>query len=242
MALWSRAQFESGPLWFAAALLVMTLLVTPMVPWLKQQSPFPTNTRMWVAALLVGVCAFLIRLVWPVGKGWWLGWQLAYFPSYLVLFTVGVLGASSRWWVEVPIQSERTWVRVMRRVVWSFPMMAVAGSQFEWLGGPATGGWNMQAAVYAFWEPLVAWGVILTLLRWAQQRFEHPTPFYQMIGRSAFTVYGIHPPIVVAVGLVLHGWGMPVLLKFFFSAALSMVICLAVAKPILRWSLLPVQR
>ncbi len=242
IALWSRAQFESGPLWFAAALLVMTFLVTPIVPWLKQQSPFPTTTRMWVAALLVGLCAFLIRLVWPVGKGWWMGWQLAYFPSYLVLFAAGVVGASSRWWVEVPIQSARTWARVMRRVVWTFPVIALAGSQFEWLGGSATGGWNVQAGVYAFWEPMVAWGVILTLLRWARHRFAHPTPFYQMIGRSAFTVYFIHSPIVVAVGLLLHGWEIPVLFKFFFSAALSMAMSLILAKLLLRWSLWPLKK
>jgi peptidoglycan/LPS O-acetylase OafA/YrhL len=242
MALWSRAQFESGPLWFVAALLVMTLLVTPIVSWFKQPSPFPTNTHMCVAALLVGVCAFLIRLVWPVGQSWWIGWQLAYFPSYLVLFTAGVVGASSRWWVEVPIQSERTWARVMRRVVWTFPLIAVAGSQFEWLGGSANGGWNVQAGVYAFWEPLVAWGVIMTLLRWAQQRFAHPTAFYQMIGRSAFTVYVIHSPIVVAVGLLLHGWEIPVLLKFFFSATLSMAISLILAKLLLRWSWWPLKK
>lgn len=237
MALWRRAQFESGPLWFAAALLVMTLLVTPAVSWFKDPSPFPTNTRMWVAALLVGISAFLIRLVWPVGQTWWTGWQLAYFPSYVVLFTAGVVGASSRWWMEVPIQSVRTWRGVMRRVVWTFPVIVLVSSHFEWLGGPATGGWNVQAALYAFWEPLVAWGVILRLLRWAQHRFAQPTPIDQAIGRSAFTVYFIHPPIVVAVGLVLQGWEIPILLKFVFSAAMSMAMCLTLAQLLLRWSM-----
>lgn len=100
-----------------------------------------------------------------------------------------------------------------------------------------TSGWNVQAAVYAFWEPLVAWGVILRLLRWAQHRFAQPTPIDQAMGRSAFTVYFIHPPIVVAVGLVLHGWEIPVLLIFFFSAAMSMAMCLTLAQLLLRWSM-----
>jgi len=237
MALWSRGQFESGPLWFAAALLVMTLIVTPAVSWLKYPRSFPTNTMMWIAALVVGVSAFLVRLSWPVGKTWWMGWQLGYFPSYVVLFIAGVAGAQSRWWVEVPIQSGRTWRRVMRCAVWTFPVIALASDRLAWLGGPAIGGWNVQAVVYAFWEPLVAWGIILSLLRWAQHRFAQPTPIYKMIGRTAFTIYFIHPPIVVAVGLVLHGWEIPVLFKFVFSAAMSMAMCLTLAQLLLRWSL-----
>ena len=91
MAPWSRGQFESGPLWFAAALLVMTLIVTPAVSRLKYSRAFPTNTMMWIAALVVGVSAFLVRLSWPVGKTWWIAWQLGYFPSYVVLFIAGVV-------------------------------------------------------------------------------------------------------------------------------------------------------
>jgi len=237
MAPWSRGQFESGPLWFAAALLVMTLIVTPAVSRLKYSRAFPTNTMMWIAALVVGVSAFLVRLSWPVGKTWWIAWQLGYFPSYVVLFIAGVAGAQSRWWVEVPIQSGRTWRRVMRCAVWTFPVIALASDRLAWLGGPAIGGWNMQAVVYAFWEPLVAWGIILSLLRWAQHRFAQPTPIYKMIGRSAFTIYFIHPPIVVAVGLALHGWEVSILLKFFLSAAMSMAMCLTLAQLLLRWSM-----
>ena len=33
------------------------------------------------------------------------------------------------------------------------------------------GGWNVQAATYALWEPLVAWGVILGLVHLFEQRF-----------------------------------------------------------------------
>jgi surface polysaccharide O-acyltransferase-like enzyme len=83
----------------------------------------------------------------------------------------------------------------------------------------------------------VAWGIILSLLRWAQHRFAQPTPIYKMIGRSAFTIYFIHPPIVVAVGLALHGWEVSILLKFFLSAAMSMAMCLTLAQLLLRWSM-----
>jgi len=80
-------------------------------------------------------------------------------------------------------------------------------------------------------------GVILRLLRWARHRFAQPTPIDQAIGRSAFTVYFIHPPIVVAVGLALHGWEVSVLLKFVFSAAMSMAMSLTLAQLLLRWSM-----
>eukprot|EP01034_Spumella_vulgaris_P030574 gene30574-37813_t len=113
MALWRQARFESGPLWFVAALWVMTCMITPFVPWLQRVRPFPSMAMMWVAALLVGASAFLIRLVWPVGQTWWIGWQLGYFPGYVLLFIAGVAGAQSRWWFDVPASSASTWRRVM---------------------------------------------------------------------------------------------------------------------------------
>lgn len=229
MALWRQARFESGPQWFVAALWVMTCMVTPFVPWLQRERPFPSTATMWGAALMVGASAFLIRLVWPVGQTWWMGWQLGYFPSYVLLFIAGVAGAQSRWWFDVPATSARTWRRVMRWAIWLFPLVAIAGSRIPGLAGPAVGGWNVQAFAYAFWEPLVAWGVLLRLLRWAPNRFACPTASFKAIGRSALTVYLIHPPIVVCVGVALHGWPAPALIKFVLSSCLSVLMCLAIS-------------
>ena len=40
-----------------------------------------------------------------------------------------------------------------------------------------SGGWNLQAAVYALWEPFLAWGVIMGLLHLATRRIrERPAP------------------------------------------------------------------
>jgi hypothetical protein len=43
-------------------------------------------------------------------------------------------------------------------------LVALSASHVSWLAGKAEGGWNLQAATYAFWEPFVAWGFILALL------------------------------------------------------------------------------
>jgi surface polysaccharide O-acyltransferase-like enzyme len=159
---------------------------------------------------------------------------LGYFPGYVLLFIAGVAGAKSRWWFDVPAPSASTWRRVMRWSVWLLPLVFIAGSLIPRLAGPAVGGWNVQAFVYAFWEPLVAWGVLLRLLRWAQQRFTSPSGAYKAIGQSAMTVYLIHAPIVVGLGLALHGLDWPVLLKFVVSAGLSVLICLICAQLLLR--------
>jgi hypothetical protein len=42
----------------------------------------------------------------------------------------------------------------------TFPLMPIAfvlGGHFLWLAGPQSGGWNVQVAVYALWEPFLAW-------------------------------------------------------------------------------------
>ena len=75
---------------------------------------------------------------------------------------------------------------------------------FGWQGR-AEGGLSVLAAVYAWWEPFLAWGLILRLLQRCRQRVATLGPLGRRMAQRAFAVFVIHPPVVVAVSLAWRG-------------------------------------
>ncbi len=238
LGLWRRGEFEKGPLWFAWALLIFAAATVALrsfgVPrtHAERRRRFPSNAALLAAALATGLAAFALRLRWPVGTEVW-GLQLGYFASYVVLFVAGCLGASSKLLEGLPTPQVRTW----RRVAWLslpiLPIVVLVGSSWG-LQGRAEGGWSVPALVYAFWEPLVAWGVILALLQRSQSRFRELGPMGTKLARRAFAIYAIHPPVVVAVALAWRNVPAPALVKFAVSASLATVLCYLVAGMLLK--------
>ena len=234
-----QGTFEKGPLWFAWALLIFAVaaalwhtLVRPRAPALTKRA-FPTNATLLAAALATGVVAFALRLQWPVGQEVW-GLQLGYFASYTLLFVAGCLAASPRWLEHWPGAQVRTWRRNAWITLPALPIIVLLGGRLLGIQGQPGGGWSIPALVYALWEPFVAWGVILALLKHAERRVAKPGPVSARLARRAFAIYAIHPPVVVALTLAWRGVAAPALLKFALSASLACVLCYLVAGLLLR--------
>lgn len=241
MRLWHHAEFEKGPLWFAWALLLFALAAVLWFAAMKQRvaagddvrTAFPSNAALLVAALATGAGAFALRLVWPVGREAF-GLQLGYFSSYIVLFAAGCMAARPRWLARLPAAQVRTW----RRIAWlafpTLPVIALAARHGGWRLGPVEGGWTVLAAFYAFWEPFVAWGVILGLLVWAQRRLASPGEVWRRLARRAYAIYAIHPLFVVGVALSWRAVAAPPVLKFAVTGTLACVLCYLAAGLLLK--------
>lgn len=235
-AVWLHAPFIPGPLWFAEALLVFS---AGYALWrhLAGAPPgtigSPSNRALALAALGTGAAAFLIRLAWPVGKEV-LALQFGYFASYVVLFAAGCIGAQARWLERIPPRQAVLWRRVALAALGVFPLLAAVAARTPALAGPPIGGFNPMAAVYAFWEPLVAWGVIMTLLVVFEARFARLDALWSALARRAYLVYIIHPPVLVGVSLALRGLVAPALLKFALAGALAIALCVLLAGLLLR--------
>ena len=234
-----QGAFETGPLWFAWALLIFAAAAAL---WHRlggrraranPRRAFPTDAALLVAALVTGVVAFALRLQWPVGQQVW-GLQLGYFASYTLLFVAGCLAASPRWLERWPEAQVRTWRRIAWLTLPTLPIIVLVGGRLLGIPGQPEGGWSIPALVYALWEPFVAWGVILALLKHVERRVAEPGPLSARLARRAFAIYAIHPPVVVAVTLAWRGVAAPALLKFALSASLACVLCYIVAGLLLR--------
>jgi len=232
--LMSEGVFINGPLWFAQALLMLAplaVLAGRLLPAPRRaaQRAFPTNATLLLAALATGLAALALRQLWPVGVNVW-GLQLGYFASYLLLFAAGCWAAQGRLLERVPAPQQRRWGLLS---LLALPVLPVALLLAKGAGSFA-GGWNAVAALYAFWEPLLAWGVILSLLRWFQQRFARLSTLGQKLVRRAYTIFIIHPPVLVGVALAWANVPAPALLKFTLTGLLSCWLCYLIAGALLR--------
>jgi fucose 4-O-acetylase-like acetyltransferase len=231
--LWHRHTFENGPLWFAQALLVFAVAAvacTRALPALRDRRtaladgarPWPSNYALALAAASTGVAAVALRHFWPVGINVW-GLQLGYFASYVVLFAFGFAAAGSRWLERVPTPHARLWKRV---AILAFPLLPAA--YFLSKAVPLLAGKPLDV-IYALWEPLVAWGVILALL----QRFTNDSrPFdrlRQRLGRRAYAMYIIHPPVLVGIALAWREVHAPQLTKFALTGSMTCIVCYLLA-------------
>lgn len=227
-ALWSgwldliRArEFGPGPLWFAEALLLFAagyLLWRRLrpVPAQARGAELPSFRALAVTALVLGLVNFVVRLAIPVGQEvLWL--QLGYFPCYIWLFAAGCAAARSQLLENITFAQARPWLLVAVGAWLTLPLVAI----FHGDAGSFSGGWNLNAFYYAFWDPFFACGVILGLLWFARVRLSRPTRLTALLAPNAFAAFIVHPPVAVAFSLLAAGWSLPALAKFAFVGALA---------------------
>ena len=95
----------TGPLWFAFALLVFSILyaVVRLIAdalqgparveaRVAQRPSAITHGKVIVVIFLIGLVTFLVRIVQPMGTSW-LNMQFCFFTQYVVLFLIGVQAA-----------------------------------------------------------------------------------------------------------------------------------------------------
>jgi len=234
-ALTGRLYFDIGPLWFAWALLIFSaayLLWRRVGGRAGLGNWSPSQRTLLLAALATGTGAFLLRLVVPVGQER-LSLQVGYFAGYTVLFAGGCALAGSRWLERIGSEQASRW-RLTTLIV--APLLFVYGIVASLvLGQPfdTAGGWTLPALAYAFWEPFVAWGIILgMLLRF--RRASHPAPRWQPWAAQAYAAYIVHPPLLVAIGLLAAGLPLPNLLKFVASGAVGVAASFLAARLLIK--------
>jgi glucan biosynthesis protein C len=209
-----------GPTWFLEALLVFSLAYA-LWRAIRRDAPPPVwrrlrGTEVAGVALAIAVTAFAVHLAFPVGSEQF-HLQLAMFPQYVILFSLGV-AAGRRGWLETltPALRRRCGLVGLLAAL-AFPAVLLAGGFFE--GGAAedrfAGGWHWQAAAGALLEGLLATCISL----WAVGHFRaHQERYFRPLIRSmappAYGAFIIHPPVLVGLALALQPLPVPAELKF----------------------------
>lgn len=237
--------FVIGPLWFAWALLLFS------AGWLAWRGlrnslpapaglvrvvaapprPVPGDAAWLLSALAVGAVALAIRQWVPVGENR-LGLQLGYFASYVFLFALGIASWQHRWLERIPPALARRWSRI---ALWTVPLLPLTAAATGALAGRAvdfSGGLGIAAVVYAFWEPVVAWGLIARLLVRFQR--DAPPPWWNRWNGAAYGAFVLHAPLITGLAVAIAGWPLPPALKFVIVLVAGTVLSFGLAAALRR--------
>ncbi|MCY7296392.1 acyltransferase family protein [Alteromonas sp. a30] len=229
----TRMEFEPGPLWFVQALLILTFAFGMIYRYfpnkVKSFSAVPRFPVIAAALIGIGFVTFIVRLFIPVGQT--VAWlQLGYFPLYILLFIFGILAYPNQIVSTLTRNNVIPWVAISIVFICVLPFAMLYG-----VGeGAFEGGVNLNALFYALWEPFSACGIILGLLYVFNKKLNLPTKIGRFLSPLAYCIYIIHPPVVVAISLLLSDWVEIPLLKILANSGMSILACILVSYLILK--------
>ncbi|MEV0143680.1 MULTISPECIES: acyltransferase [unclassified Nonomuraea] len=224
--------WDPGPMWFAEMLIVFALAYTL---WRRRrggrddgpedgsgepapQSPPDVRTLALFAAGLAAA-TFLWRLAVPTGTYVpFLGLPSPdYLPQYVAMFAAGAVAFRRGWFESLPRRTGRL----------GFVVAAVALAVPLPLSAITTGA--LSSAATAVWQSFFAVGLIAGLVVLFRERFDGQGPFGRFLSAHAYTVYVVHPIVLVGVAVALRGLEAAAVVKFALVTAVSLPLCWGLA-------------
>jgi fucose 4-O-acetylase-like acetyltransferase len=237
--------WEVGPLWFVAALLLFSfvyvlwrLLARPAVPPTPSEDTAPSNLAIAALALAMGLLTFAVRIWLPVG---WalepLGFQFPHFVQYIALFIVGLLAYRRNWLSGLSDDQGRVWLRAILVLVLLFFVLFITGGALQGDLDPYRGGLRWQSFAYAIWEQFMGMAMVVTLLVWFRNRFDHQGPLAQKLSTAAYATYVFHEPVIILLALALLDIRLDQGLKWVLVAPLAVSLSFLVGHIVKRMPL-----
>ncbi len=235
---------SSGPLWFAVALLVFSVvyaamrLVADLLRGAASRKPAVTPRTFTARAINIGVAcvialialiAFLVRLVQPLGTSV-MNMQLGYFSSYVVLFVAGLWAGRNALLAAIPTKVGRTWLWVSIGVglpVWM--ILQGLGGALEGKQDLFSGGWHWQALAYAMWESFMCLSMCIGLIYAFRRYLSRRGKVAGFLVPNAYTAYIIHAPVITALAFAVQDVMLHPLLKWAGVALVAVPLCFALS-------------
>jgi hypothetical protein len=225
--------FGLGPMWFVFFLLVATLAY---VAWYTYQgSPrhadpgirgLPSFTSFIVLGIILGLITCIVRIFGPIGSTWRLfDFQFPFFPQYIAFFILGIFAAQDNWFAGIQSGAGKKCALAALVLILLQPLLLLITTASPGGLGLVMGGLHWQAALYAFWEQMAGVMIMIGLLWLFSLLFNHQGPVTRAMAADTYTVYIIHPVILVTCAIALNGLKIPTLGKFVVILVLT--ICLA---------------
>jgi len=223
----------TGPLWFALALLIFSILYAVLRKCVAQKTlasnrRFPKFPSISALILLISVCAFFIRLVQPIGTAIF-NMQLGYFSQYVILFIVGIYCKRSDWLEKLDYKAGRAWL------IWGislgfvlFAVIMISGGALDDRLYLFDGGLTWQSAAYAVWESFVAVAMTIGLIALFKEKFNKQSKFIERLSRNAFSVFVFHSVIIVSLSLFFAPVNLIPIVKFVMVAIIGIPLCFLV--------------
>jgi peptidoglycan/LPS O-acetylase OafA/YrhL len=220
---------DPGPMWFVEVLLVFSALYVLWRRLAGASGSAPAAGRAPGAAAIVGftiglaLVTYLWRIAVPMGVSVLGLPSPGYLPQYAALFVVGLVAARRGWPAALPRSAGRVGFAVAAVAAVALVLVLVAARE------AVLGHGTWASLVMAICEQAFAVGIVLGLLVLFRDRLDRQGRRRRYLSAHAYTVYVIHPPVLVALGYALSGVQAPAVAEFALLAVLAVPLCWALA-------------
>jgi surface polysaccharide O-acyltransferase-like enzyme len=222
-------------MWFVLALLIFESIYLLYRKFHKDSisskitDRMPTNLTILIFVVVCSLFAFSIRLFYPIGGKNFIGLQFGYFGLYTIFYALGILASRKNWLEKLSFQQARIWgfaaLAVIPLIVLAWISLINDPSLFEQF----IGGFHWRAFALAAWEALVCTGISYFLLMAFKKYLNRSTEFFTNMAANSYTVYFIHPVIVVGFTMLFEQISFAPFITFVIVAVLSLIACYTVS-------------
>lgn len=230
---------SSGPLWFAFALLIFSILYAFIKKFFYQNTIYKKQTcpsifNLFLLILFMSICTFLIRINQPIGTNF-INMQLCFFPQYIILFIIGIKSKKGAWLDKIDYSKHKIWLFL------GVFLGLISWLTFMILGGALSGnldifygGMSWQSAAYCLWESFVVICISIGLIALFKQKCNQQNNLIYIMSSNAFSVYVFHSPIIVTLSLLFQPLHLMPFIKFIILIPISIVICFSCSNYVIR--------
>lgn len=222
---------NTAHMWFVLALLIFESIyavyrkfskgsISKLIP-----DQMPTHRNVVVFILVCSVMAFLLRLIYPIGGQNIIGLQIGYFVLYSFFYVLGIIANRKKWLERLSFDQSRVWFFIALAVI---PLILLAHLSIN--KDPAQivqyiGGFYWKSLFLATWEAIVCLGFCYFSVMAFKKYFNRSNPFTASLSADSYTVYIIHPVIVVGATMLFEPVDLPPIVLFIVACILSIFTC-----------------
>ncbi len=221
---------ELGPMWFVFFLLIAT---TAYLVWIwflpgravtcRVQQPFSQFHSIVALGLLLGFITAVVRIFLPIGTSWYFMFQPPFFPQYIGAFIIGIYAARNSWLDAIPARVGKMCALVAVTLVAIQPLFLFLITSSPDGLTPLLGGLHWQAIAYAFWDQMACVMIVPAMLWASSLALNRQGPVTRAMAGDSYTVYIIHPVVLISISLAMVSVAVPQLAKF--AIVLFLTIC-----------------
>ena len=223
----------TGPLWFALALLIFSMIYA-LIRVKKgelQHCDKPFSFRVLIKLiLLITTSTFVVRLFQRLDTAVF-GMQLCYFAQYIILFSFGIHAQRNNWLpnIKYPFGKNCILTAVIPGIIFLLTI-AYLGGALEGNSDAFKGGFYWQSIAFNFWETVTCVCMSVGLIAWFRQNVNWQNQLLKKLSDSAFAVYVFQAPILVLVALTMQALVLPPIFKFLLLAVVALPACFLIAQ------------
>jgi len=230
---------EAGPLWFLQALLIFSIFYILLMEIIKKVQKkkdafekknldFPQNYKIILFILSIATVTFLVRIRFPIATSI-INLQLCFLPQYVSLFILGIFAYRNNWFEKITYRKAIFWLSVLVFTTLLWPVLLFFSGTFKEADITLiAGGLRWQAFLYALWEAIIAISASISIIYFFKKKLNHQNNLFGSLYKSTYTVFIIHPLIIVPLSYCIKELDIHPLIKFFIVAAVSIPLSFTV--------------